>query len=284
MNKKELIAELEKLGMRPGRGLGQNFLLDGNLLDWIVRASGVAPGENILEVGPGFGALTGRLVASGVQLTAVEFDHRLAEYNREKFASCENFRLIEADACRVDYDKLFPEGTPFRCVANLPYAISSVFIARLLECKNQPRSMFFMLQKEMGERLAARSGTKAYGALSVRTQLDYDVRIEKIVPPEVFCPPPEVDSALVSFTLKEDKICRSPEEKKFFSRVVRTAFNQRRKQLGKVLGQMFGKTETAAVFSKLDIPLEVRPDKLEVADFIAIARALKEISGDNTNG
>ena len=87
MNKKELIAELEKLGMRPGRGLGQNFLLDGNLLDWIVRASGVAQGENILEVGPGFGALTGRLVASGVQLTAVEFDHRLAEYNREKFAS-----------------------------------------------------------------------------------------------------------------------------------------------------------------------------------------------------
>lgn len=284
MNKKELIAELEKLGMRPGRGLGQNFLLDGNLLDWIVRASGVAPGENILEVGPGFGALTGRLVASGVQLTAVEFDHRLAEYNREKFASCENFQLIEADACRVDYDKLFPEGTQYRCVANLPYAISSVFIARLLECKNQPRSMFFMLQKEMGERLAARSGTKAYGALSVRTQLDYDVKIEKIVPPEVFCPPPEVDSALVSFTLKEDKLCRSTEEKKFFSRVVRTAFNQRRKQLGKVLGQMFGKEETATVFSNLNIPLEVRPDKLEVADFIAIARALKEISGDNING
>ncbi|MBQ9089230.1 MAG: ribosomal RNA small subunit methyltransferase A [Lentisphaeria bacterium] len=282
MNKKELVAELEKLGMRPGRGLGQNFLLDGNLLDWIVRASGVTAGERILEVGPGFGALTSRLLAAGAELTAIEYDHRLADYNREKFAACSNFHLVEADACRVDYDELFPAGTVYRSVANLPYAISSVFIAKLLECANQPKSMFFMLQKEMGERLAARSGTKAYGALSVRVQLDYEVKIEKIVPPEVFCPPPEVESALVSFTLREEKLCRD-DEKKLVSRVVRTAFNQRRKQLGKVLGQMFGKAEVEAVFAKLDLPMEIRPDKLEVADFVAIARELNLIAGDSDN-
>ena len=114
--------------------------------------------DNILEVGPGFGALTGRLLNTGAKLTAVEFDHRLADYNREKFASFANFNLVEADACKVNYDELFPENIPYRSVANLPYAISSVFIARMLECSNKPRSMFFMLQKEMGERLAAVPG------------------------------------------------------------------------------------------------------------------------------
>lgn len=279
MNKKELIAELEKLGMRPGRGLGQNFLLDGNLLDWIVRTAGVAPQDNILEVGPGFGALTSRLVASGVNLTAVEYDHRLADYNRKKFSANENFRLIEADACRVDYDELFPENIPYRAVANLPYAISSVFIAKLLECKNKPRTMFFMLQKEMAERLAAVPDTKAYGALSVRVQLFYKVKIEKIVPPEVFCPPPEVESALISFKLYDEPFC-TENENRMVSRVVRTAFNQRRKQLGKVLGQMFGKKEVAEVFEQLNIPMEIRPDKLEVTDFVAIARNLMKLTGE----
>lgn len=275
MNKKELIAELEKLGMRPGRGLGQNFLLDGNLLDWIVRAAKVNPGDRILEVGPGFGALTSRLLAAGADLTAVEFDHRLAAYNLEKFSAAGKFRLIEADACRVDYDELFPDGTPYRSVANLPYAISSVFIAKLLECRNRPRSMFFMLQKEMAERLAAVPDTKAYGALSVRVQLLYKVKIEKIVPPEVFCPPPEVESALISFELRGEPLCND-EENRMVSRVVRTAFNQRRKQLGKVLGQMFGKTEVAEVFAQLGLPMEIRPDKLQVTDFVAIARQLQQ--------
>ena len=274
MNKKELVAELEKLGMRPGRGLGQNFLLDGNLLDWIVRASGISAGVEVLEVGPGFGALTSRLVAAGAQVTAVEFDHRLAAYNREKFAGAENFRLIEADACRVDYDELFPDGKSYCSVANLPYAISSVFIAKLLESANRPVKMFFMLQREMGERLAARPGCKAYGALSVRTQLNYEVKIEKIVPPEVFCPPPAVESALVSFELRSERRCPA-EVEKLFSQVVRVAFNQRRKQLGKVLGQMFGREMVGAVFEKLGLPLEIRPDKLEVEDFVAVAGNLK---------
>ena len=155
MNKKELISALESLGMRPGRGLGQNFLLDANLLEWIVRNCGAQTNENVLEVGPGFGALTEKMVAAKFNVTAIEFDHRLAGFLRKKFADAPNFTLIEADACKVDFNELFPAGTTYRAVANLPYAISSVFIARMLECHNPPSSMFFMLQKEMGERLAA---------------------------------------------------------------------------------------------------------------------------------
>lgn len=273
MNKQELISILDSLGMRPGRGLGQNFLLDGNLLDCIVRKSGAAAGEKVLEVGPGFGALTEKLLASGVDLTAIEFDRRIAEYLRKKFAGTPNFKLIEADACKVMYREIFPEGVKFRAIANLPYAISSVFIARMLECLNPPQSMFFMLQKEMGERLAAHPGSKAYGALSVRTQLLYDVTVEKIVPPQVFCPPPEVDSALVSFKLKSIPEC-DMDTADIVSWLVRMLFNQRRKQMGKVLGTIIGKENAAAAMAEAGFPMEVRPDKLTVTEFVILTRAV----------
>ena len=136
MNKQELMKQLERCGMRPGRGLGQNFLLDRNQLEWIVRKADLQKDEHILEVGPGFGALTELLLATGAKITAVEYDHRIADHLRERFAGADNLRLIEADACKVDYSELFPEGTRFRCVANLPYAISTVFIAKLLQLKN----------------------------------------------------------------------------------------------------------------------------------------------------
>ena len=273
MNKKELLAALDALEMRPGRGLGQNFLLDGNLLDWTVRNSGASAGDEVLEVGPGFGALTEKLVDAGFRVTSVEFDRRLAEYLRKKFAGAENFRLIEADACRVEYDELFPGNAVYRAVANLPYAISSVFIARMLECRNRPVSMLFMLQKEMGERLSALSGTKAYGALSVRTQMCYETRIEKIVPPQVFCPPPEVDSALVSFKRRDGAALPADLEAKLSS-LVRGLFTQRRKQIGKTLGQMVGREKAAAALAALGLSAELRPDRLTVADFAALTAAL----------
>ena len=273
MNKQELTKRLEACGMRPGRGLGQNFLLDGNLLEWIVRKAAPRKDETILEVGPGFGALTELLVASGAKVTAVEYDHRLAEYLRRRFDGTENFRLVEADACKVDFRELFPEGSTFRCVANLPYAISSVFIARMVKLPEPPPYMLFMLQKEMGERLAAPPSCKAYGALSVVTQSVCDVVIEKTVPPEVFFPRPEVESALVSFT-RHDRGGLAPEEKKHLSTVVRLLFNQRRKQMGKVLRGSFPAERVTAALEDLGISPEERPDKLPVETFIRLTALL----------
>ena len=272
MNKKELTVALAELGMRPGRGLGQNFLIDGNLLDAIARASAPEPGEEILEVGPGFGALTKRLLAAGARVTAIEYDHRLAEYLRRHFAD-ENLRLIEADACKADYRTLFPEGRRFRAIANLPYSISSVFIARMLELEEPPERMFFMLQREMGERLAAVPGTKEYGSLSVRVQFDYHVRIERIVPPEVFYPPPEVDSALVEFRRHRD-FSLDPVRRSKLRGIVNTAFAQRRKQLGKVLGAAYGKTEALSALTDAGIVPETRPDKLGCGDFFRLGKGL----------
>lgn len=278
MNKQQLTAALESIGMRPGRGLGQNFLLDANLLDYIVRLSDPKKGELILEVGPGFGALTSRLLKSGAEIYAVEFDHRIAEYLRAHITK-ENFHLTEADACRVDYIELLG-GRPFRAIANLPYSISTIFIARMLDLPNPPGSMFFMLQREMGERLSAVPGTKNYGALSVRTQLRYDVKLEKIVPPEVFFPPPEVDSAIVSFR-RHDRYENEPELCRLLPGVVKTVFAQRRKQMGKVLGQNYGREKAAAALEAVGLPPEIRPDKLTVDQFAGLTRKLFGLAGAN---
>ena len=259
MNKAQLVAALAEIGMRPGRGLGQNFLLDGNLLDAIVRRGAPRPGEFVLEVGPGFGALTSKLLAAGAVVTAVEFDHRIAEYLR-KHLKHERFTLVEDDACRVDLFKLLPPDAPYRAIANLPYSISSVFLARLLELPRLPEAMTFMLQREMAERLAASPGSKEYGALSVRAQQAFAVKVDRIVPPEVFFPPPEVESAVAVFARRDpapDALAR-----KHLAGVVKTAFAQRRKQLGKVLGANYGQEKVRAAFASLELPLEIRPDRV----------------------
>lgn len=272
MNKQQLLAALESIGMRPGRGLGQNFLLDGNLLDAIVRLGKPQKGEIILEVGPGFGALTRRLLKTGAQVYAVEFDHRIAGYLRKNLPQ-ENFHLTEADACRVNYQELLPPGEPFRAIANLPYSISTIFIARMLDLPDPPREMFFMLQREMGERLAAAPGTKEYGALSVRTQLRCTVKIEKLVPPEVFFPPPEVDSAIVSFR-RHERYSADKELCRLLPGVVKTVFAQRRKQLGKLLSNNYGKEKALPALEALNIPTETRPDKLSVDQYAQLTRLL----------
>ena len=274
MNKQELMDCLARCGMHPGKVLGQNFLLDGNLLDYIVRTAAPPPGEVVLEVGPGFGALTAKLLAAGVELYSIEFDHRICEFLRTGLAA-PNFHLIEGDACRVDLRRILPPEREFRAIANLPYAISSVFITRLLDLERPPELMIFMLQKEMGQRLAAPAGKKNYGALSVRTQLLYDVKMLRIVSPRVFYPPPGVDSALVCFERK--KALPDLALRRRLGAVARTAFAQRRKQLQKVLCGNFPSEQVKAAFQELGLKPEVRPEALPVETFAALAAQLSEV-------
>jgi len=273
MNKKTLLAEMERLGMHPGRGLGQNFLLDGNLLDSIVRLAAPRPEEELLEVGPGFGALTGRLLKTGAKLTAIEFDRRLAAYLREKYKDVPGFRLIEADACRVDYDELFPAGLRYRVIANLPYAISSVFIARISAAANPPEEMLLMLQLEMAERLAAAPRSKNYGALSVRLQLACEVGIERRVPPEVFLPPPAVESAVVRLRRRAGE-GPSREERRRLDSMLNLLFSQRRKQMGKVLGGSYGRERSLAALAAAGIAPETRPDAVPPELFLRLSKEL----------
>lgn len=137
MKKSELTALLAAIGLEPSRKLGQNFLVDENFLDWIVKEAGAAQGEKIVEVGPGFGALTQRMLDLGAEVTAVEFDHRICEWLRSVLVP-KGLRLVEGDACKVDFSTLYGAGVPFRLVSNLPYSAGTVVVAKLLEVENPP--------------------------------------------------------------------------------------------------------------------------------------------------
>lgn len=272
MKKRDIIRLLERLDLQPSRKLGQNFLFDPNLLQAIVTAARVSPGDRVLEIGPGTGVLTRGLLDRGADLTAIEYDARLAAWLRESMGAETGLRLVEADACRVDFDSLMGEA-PYRCVANLPYSVSTVVLARLLACRNRPVSLTILLQREMAERLAAPPGCKAYGALTVRAQAVYRVKLERIVPPHVFLPPPEVDSALVTMTLDPEGC--PPAAYKRLDTVVRLAFSQRRKRLRKVLrGGPWDDASIDAALASAGIDPALRPEAVTVAQFRRLADAL----------
>jgi 16S rRNA (adenine1518-N6/adenine1519-N6)-dimethyltransferase len=273
MNKKELLATLESFGMRPGKILGQNFLIDNNLLKFIVRSAVPAKGEIILEAGPGFGALTRPLLDSGAEVYAIEFDRRVCEYLRDNIKA-PNFHLVEGDACRVDIASIIPKGRSFRAIANLPYSISSIFVARLLELPEPPEQMVFMLQKEMAERLAAVPNTKDYGSLSVRAQHLYDVRILRKVPPQVFHPRPRVDSALAGFTLKDSKDIPDFDLRMRLNGICRVAFAQRRKKILKPLATSYGLENVERALDKLNISPHARSGELSVEQYEDLAKLL----------
>lgn len=264
MKKHELLGELAELGIHPGKKLGQNFLIDGNFLDYIIRCAALRPGDIVLEVGPGFGVLSRALLEAGSEVYAVEFDHRICEYLRDRIRH-PRFHLTEGDACRIDFENLLPRNRPFRVVANLPYAISSVFIARLLESARLPTSMLFMLQKETASRLEAASRTPDYSPLSVRVQQCYDVRSLRNVPPQVFFPQPQVESALTEFLLKEK--VPELEQRNQLAKVVRVAFGQRRKKIVKNLASAYDTDRVVEAFRQLNISESARPSDITVAGY-----------------
>ncbi len=271
MTKTELLHLLTRLDLQPSRRLGQNFLIDQNLLEAMVRLAAPKPGESILEVGPGTGVLTRHLLAAGSNVTAVEFDHRLAAYLRDEFQEAGNFRLVEADACRLNYDDLMGPD-PYRCIANLPYAASSVLLANFLALCNPPVEMFVLLQREMAERLAAPPATKDYGALSVRIQMIYQVAIARRVPPSVFFPPPAVESAYVHLRLRDT--LPTLEFRKSAATIVRAAFSQRRKKLINLLKPHADAGRLERCFSDLGLPDDVRAEAVSVPIFQQLVEAL----------
>lgn len=268
----ELRALLAALGVRPNRRLGQNFLVDGNLLAALLRTAQPQPGQDVLEVGPGTGILTERLLAAGCRVTAVEIDHRLAAYLGRRFGTEPRFRLVEGDACRTDYAALFGE-TPFRCISNLPYACSSPFLALLAGLASPPLDVHVLLQREVAERLAAAPGSPAYGVLTVRLQLRYAVRILRTVPAEVFWPAPQVGSAFVQLVRRPDP-CPEPLRRQT-SELAGILFAQRRKKVARVLtDHLRDRNRAEAALAAAGLPPEARAEGFSPADFARLAACL----------
>ena len=219
--------------MRAKKSLGQNFLIDDNVLSRIVACVAPQSGDAILEVGPGRGALTSLLAASGAKFLAIEWDRDLLPLLDRQFASAPNVEIGHGDILRVDLKQLLEtrgEGCKWKVAANLPYNISSQVLFRFLECSGLFERLVLMLQKEVGDRLVAPPGCKDYGALTVLLRLHFDIRREFLVKPGSFRPVPKVDSCVLRFTpLGEPRAEVGDEE--FFRRLVKGAFSQRRKTL-----------------------------------------------------
>jgi len=272
LKKKELLDVLKKYNFHPGKYLGQNFLIDENLLKFIVKTANPQKNENILEIGPGFGALTNLLLDTGAKVSAIEYDRRVCEYLNQNINN-PNFTLIEGDACRVDLNEIVKKEH-FRSIANLPYSASTPFLGKVLEMINPPQEMIFMLQKEMGMRISASIGTKNYGSLSVRAQLLYDIKLIRKVPPQVFFPPPKVDSAILYFKLRSDR--KSIDELIKINKVIRLAFSKRRKKMVTAIFQHYDKASVFFALESIKKNENVRAEQLTVKEFAQFALNISE--------
>lgn len=255
--------------LRPRKRFGQHFLRDAQVLRRIVAAIAPRPGQRLVEIGPGRGALTDLLLDGGAELVAIEIDRDLAALLRARYSGRPDFTLIEGDALHFDYRQLAGVGPPLRLVGNLPYNLSTPLLFALLEHRQVIADMAFMLQKEVVERLAAAAGTKSYGRLSVMVQ--YHCQVENLfpVPPSAFLPPPKVDSAVVRLI---PRTAPQPAalDLDHFAQLVSRCFQQRRKTLRNSLKSW--QPDTA--LDGLPVPAGARPDTLSVADFVALSNHL----------
>src|SRR5947209_13638244 len=199
--------------MRAKRSLGQNFLVDERVIERIVHAVGPSENETIIEIGPGRGALTSELLASGAQVVAIEFDRDLVPMLSEKFGARENFRLLEADALKVDFCSIILPQNSARVVANLPYYISTAILQRLIEHRQCLTEMVLMLQREVVERIIAPPSSSERGFLSVLIQAYCDIESLSDVAPASFSPRPKVWSTVVRLKVRHDLMFDSEDEK-----------------------------------------------------------------------
>ena len=231
----EIRSVLATRGLAPLKQLGQNFLHDQNLAAWLAEraVAGLAPDARVVEIGPGLGALTQHLLQAGVRLTALERDRGLCVFLRERFSreiSMGRLDLREGDAL-----ELLPglEAAPATVCGNLPYYISTPLLMECLRLPGRPR-LFFLMQREVGERLASRPGTKIYGALSVQVQAAYRVELSRLLPGSVFYPAPDVASIAIQLTPLAQPLVAA-EDRERFAAVVQRGFSQRRKKLSNLL-------------------------------------------------
>lgn len=249
----------------PKKSLGQHFLVDRNMIDMIVLAVSPQPGDLLVEIGPGQGAITLPLLRKHGELTAIEFDRDLITPLSESAQGVGRLTVIHKDVLQVDFSRLAGEGK-LRLVGNLPYNLSSPILFHALDHAACVQDMHFMLQKEVVDRMAAGPGSKVYGRLSVMLQAYCTVTPLFDVPPQAFRPPPRVDSAVVRLLPREPATIGIDDPKRF-AEVVRAAFGQRRKTLRNALSTVCSTDQIEAASLRPD----ARAEQVEVAGFIRLA-------------
>lgn len=261
------------LDVTPTKKLGQNFVVDANTVRKIVQAGGVEAGERVVEVGPGLGSLTLAILETGATVTAVEIDHRLAARLSQTAADhgvpADALTVVDADALRITE---LP-GDPTVLIANLPYNVSVPVLLHFMETFPNLQRGVVMVQAEVGERLAAPPGSKAYGTPSVKAAWYGPWRLAGTISRQVFWPVPNVDSVLVAFQ-RTAEVRGDEDLRRATFRIVDAAFQQRRKMLRQALAGVFGSSaEATAVLERAGVAPTARGEQLIIDDFVRIAQA-----------
>jgi 16S rRNA (adenine1518-N6/adenine1519-N6)-dimethyltransferase len=266
---------LNRYGVRLSREMGQHLLIDRDVLQRIVDAAGLTPQTEVLEVGPGVGALTAELGRAAGRVVAVELDRRLIDLLRETVPS-PNVEVVQGDALRANLPSLF-QGRPYRVVANLPYNVATPLIRGLLSAppEARPDLLVLMVQREVGRRLAAPPGEMS--RLSVETQLVADAELLFEIGPQAFLPPPEVSSAVVRLRpLPTPRVPTLPSERRFFQ-TVEAGFRHRRKQLHNALGDLgVGTERITGALEAAGIAPARRAETLTLEEWSRLTQALWE--------
>ncbi|MDO5755017.1 MAG: 16S rRNA (adenine(1518)-N(6)/adenine(1519)-N(6))-dimethyltransferase RsmA [Tissierellia bacterium] len=266
---------LQKYDFYFKKSLGQNFLIDGNIVGDIVEKSGIQEDDVVLEIGPGIGVLTEELSSKAKFVYSVEIDKNAVEILKDTLKDYDNIEIIPGDILKTDLKKIYEKNhQKLKVVANLPYYVTTPILAYLMEHKDDISQITVMIQKEVAQRIVSEKDSKQYSSLSVFLQYHSDPRILMDVPRTVFMPKPNVDSAVLELKLKEK---RSDVPEDILFPLVRTAFNQRRKTIlnSMTSGDLnLSKEELRDILKNLGISPKARAENLSVEDFINIAKGI----------
>jgi 16S rRNA (adenine1518-N6/adenine1519-N6)-dimethyltransferase len=286
-----LMERMKEAGIRPQGQHGQNFLIDLNLLDLLVRTADLGPKDVVLEIGTGMGSLTARMAPLAAEVVTVEIDPRLFALASEELSGLGNVTMLQQDALK-NKNTIHPAvleavrqkldaqaGRRLKLVANLPYNVATPVLSNLLTSDPAPISLTATIQKELADRIAARPGTKDYSALSIWMQALCTMEIVREMPPQVFWPRPKVHSAILHI-LPNPLKQKALGDLDFFHGFVRSLFFHRRKFLRGVLvstyREQLDKTAIDDILSQFELPADARAEQLDVKTLIALSRAVRE--------
>ena len=277
-------AILERHGFTFKKSFGQNFLTDTNILQKIVDTAEIDKNVNVIEIGPGIGALTEFLAESAAEVMAFEIDDRLVPILADTLRDFDNVTVVNQDILKVDLAQYIAEfknpDLPIKVVSNLPYYITTPILMHLIESGIPFSEFVVMMQKEVADRISAQPNTKAYGSLSIAVQYYMTAKVAFIVPRTVFVPAPNVDSAILKMVRREQPAVEVQDEKSFF-KVTKASFVHRRKTLWNNLTSYFGKSEEVKeklenALAKANLVANVRGEALDLVAFARLSDALRE--------
>lgn len=276
-------AILERHGFTFKKSFGQNFLTDTNILQKIVDTAEIDKKVNVIEIGPGIGALTEFLAESAAEVMAFEIDDRLVPILADTLRDFDNVTVVNQDILKVDLAQYIAEfknpDLPIKVVANLPYYITTPILMHLIESGIPFSEFVVMMQKEVADRISAQPNTKSYGSLSIAVQYYMTAKVAFIVPRTVFVPAPNVDSAILKM-VRRDQPAVAVQDEKFFFKISKASFVHRRKTLWNNLTSYFGKSDETkgkltAALERADLSPSIRGEALSLEEFARLADALK---------